>query len=703
MSKDNGAAVAVLGMACRLPGAETPEEFWELIRAGGSAVDEVPPSRWDSGAFYDPEPGKRGSMCSRAGGHLAGLERFDAELFGLTPREVERMDPQQRLILEVAWEALEDAALTAGEVAGSRTGVFIGAGNADFGRKLLDEAAEVDVYSLVGGGLSMLANRLSYVLDLRGPSVVVDTACSGSLVAVHQAMRSLHEGECDLAIAGGVNVCLSPEVSIANSHAGLLSPTDGSKVFDAAADGFVRSEGCALVVLRRDEGTGPVHARLLGSAMAGSGRGNGLGAPNATAQEDVVRRALANAGVEPAEVGYVETHATGTPIGDAIETGALSRVFSGTRTSPCRLGSVKAAIGHLEAVSGAAALIKTALVLRHGWIPPVPVAELSPQIRLGDGVEIPTGPRTWEGRRVAGIDSFGYGGNNVHLVVGAASGQSRQGPDGQPQILLLSARSDSSLSALADRYARFLRARTDLPVADIAYTARAARTHHPHRLTVVGTDHEELARNLAHARRSVAGEAPAVAFEFADDKPDDGWFRRLCDDVPALREITQSLTGMLHTPVFLPQYALAMLLAEWGVCPDLVIGYGSGELSAACTAGAMNPYDGVEDTAAVTQAAASVPLQLGNRLVPQDPPHCPVTVRFCSDISTDGRSGLLRLLGDLHCAGVELDWDVFDALEEHALVHLPATPLEHRDRWPLSPKPAAPPRPAHPLLQRRTG
>ncbi|AXB47647.1 type I polyketide synthase [Amycolatopsis albispora] len=679
------ATVVVTGMACRLPGISGPDEFWRLIRDGRSEVGEVPSTRWEVAATYDPRPGLRGKTCSRWGGLLSDVDRFDAELFGITPREVERLDPQQRLVLEVAWEALEDAALLPADLAGSRTGVFIGAGNSDFGRMLLQDPSEVDIYSLVGGGLSLLANRLSYALDLRGPSVVVDTACSGSLVAVHQAMRSLLDGECDLAIAGGVNLCLSPEVDIANSHARLLSPTGGSKVFDEAADGFVRSEGCALVVLRRGDGSGPAHAVLKGSAMAGSGRGNGLGAPSAAGQEEVVRLALRNAGVEPAEVGYVETHTTGTAIGDAVEVGALSRVFGGEREQPLRLGSVKAGIGHLEAASGVVSLIKTILVLRHGWIPPVAVERLSPQIRLGAGVEIPAEPSTWDGPRVAGINSFGYGGNNVHLVVGEAPADTPE-PSGDPEVLVLSARSPESLVELAERYTRYLE-HSEVPVADIAHTARVARTHYPHRLYAVGSTHEELARDLAKAEPFVAG-SPVIAFEFADDKADGDWFEALCTRIPALALIVEDLGGTIDAPGFLPQYALATLLAEWGVYPDLVVGQGSGELAAACVAGASNPYEfdgqfGEPDT----------PLYLGGQEVPEHD----FTIRFCADFLGDG---LPRLLGGLHCRGSEVDWTAIGGGRQ---AHLPTTPFEHHERWPISlhRRPPAKPRAAHPLLRGR--
>lgn len=685
--------VVVTGMACHLPGVSGRDEFWQLIRDGRSAVGPVPPSRWDVDEIYDSSPGVRGRTCSRWGGFLTELDRFDAGLFGVSPREIERLDPQQRLILEVAWEALEDAAIVPERLAGSRTGVFIGAGNSDFGRMLLRDLSDVDVYSLVGGGMSLLANRLSYTLDLRGPSVVVDTACSGSLVAVHQAMRSLMDGECDLAIAGGVNLCLAPEVDIGNSHARLLSPSGVSRVFDAQADGFVRSEGCALVVLRRAGEPGPVHAVLRGSAMAGSGRGNGLGTPSGAGQEEVIRLALRNAGVEPAEVGFVETHTTGTAIGDAVEVGALSRVFAGRRGAPCRLGSLKAAVGHLEAASGIAALVKTILVLRHGWIPPVRVDRLSPQIRLGDGLDIPADPCAWDGPRIAGINSFGYGGNNVHLVVGEPSRVRKA--DAGTQVLVLSARSAASLSELSRRYSRFLRD-TEVPLADIAYTARTARTHHPHRLSVVGGSHDEMARDLGDARPVVAGEASGIAFEFTAEEPDEDWFAHLLGRVPALRQVAEDLDGVVAIPGFLPQYALATLLYEWGIYPDLVIGRGSGVLAAACVAGAVNPYEYAGEPVDPATLSPDIPLWLDGRPVSPDAPDCATTIRFCGDFTADGWP---RLLGDLHAKGVDLDWAAIDAGHERDLTHLPPTPFEHHEHWPVTYGPAIP-RAAHPLLRR---
>ncbi|HIY41882.1 MAG TPA: hypothetical protein H9836_12205, partial [Candidatus Nocardiopsis merdipullorum] len=503
-----------------------------------------------------------------------------------------------------------------------------------------------------------------------------------------------------------------------NSHAGLLSPTGASRVFDQAADGFARSEGCALLVLRRDDGTSPAHARLLGSALTASGRGNGLGAPNGAAQEEVIRLALRDAGVAPTDVGFVETHATGTPIGDAVEAGALSRVFTGPRPTPCRLGSTKAAVGHLEAASGVASLIKAVLVLRHGIIPPIHVKELNQQIRLGDGVQIPAESSTWaEKGRLAGVDSFGYGGTNVHVVVGEAPHRTKgTGPE-EPEVLVLSARSKESLTELSRRYTSLLRERTDVRLADIAHTARIARTHHPYRLAAVGTDHAEMADDLTRAVGVIAGKAPTVAFEFTDDKVDAGWFRPLCDELPALREIVDDLDGAIDTPGFRTQYALATLFTEWGVYPDLVIGHGAGEPAAACVAGALNPYEPVDDTAVTDTETAVIPLRLGTRLLPEDHSECEITVRFCADFAGDARIHLLRLLGDLYTAGVELDWAVFDAFDNRDLVHLPPTPFEHGARWPVTlPRPTvraahttphSPPtstqgaRSSHPLLGRR--
>ncbi|RKH45034.1 hypothetical protein D7X12_09075, partial [Corallococcus sicarius] len=422
--------IAIIGMGCRFPGAQNPQAFWRLLLEGQDAIREVPADRWDLGEYYDPDPTAAGKMTTRWGGFLDQVDRFDRSFFGLSPREASRMDPQQRLLLEVAWEALEDAGLPAERLAGSRTGVFVGISTSDFGAMQLTSRGLADAYAGTGGALSIAANRISYVLDLRGPSLAVDTACSSSLVATHLACRSLRAGESTVALVGGVNVMLSPALTVNFSKAGFMAPDGRCKAFDASANGYVRGEGAGVIVLKplsralADGDT--IHAVIRGSAVNQDGRSNGLTAPNRFAQEAVLRAAYRDAGVAPSQVQYIEAHGTGTSLGDPIEAQALGAVLAEGRSpeAPCAIGSVKSNIGHLEAAAGLAGIIKVALSLRHGMVPAslhfqtpnphIPFAELP--LRVQDRLlpwPVASGPR------LAGVSSFGFGGTNAHVVLEA--------------------------------------------------------------------------------------------------------------------------------------------------------------------------------------------------------------------------------------------------------------------------------------------
>ncbi|MBI3361099.1 MAG: AMP-binding protein, partial [Chloroflexi bacterium] len=368
--------IAIIGIGCRFPGANGPEAYWRLLCDGVDAVGDVPANRWDGHALYDPDPAARGKMNTRWGGFLNQVDGFDSQFFKISPREAARMDPQQRLLLEVAWEALEDAGQDVERLAGTPTGVFVGISTYDYGQLQLNDLSVNDPYIVTGSALSIAANRLSYIFDFRGPSVAIDTACSSSLVATHLACRSLWSGDADLALAGGVNLILSPTITISFTKAGLMAPDGRCKAFDARADGYVRGEGAGVVVLKplsRALADGDrIYAVIRGSAVNHDGRTNGLMAPSGPAQEDVLRRAYASAGVSPGRVGYVETHGTGTFLGDSIEAKSLGAVIADDRASgfPCAIGSVKSNFGHLEAAAGIAGLIKVALSLKHRAIPP---------------------------------------------------------------------------------------------------------------------------------------------------------------------------------------------------------------------------------------------------------------------------------------------------------------------------------------------
>ena len=429
--------IAIVGMGVRLPGGiTTPDEFWTLLRDGRDAITEVPADRWSLDAFYDPDPNAPGKMSTRFGGFLANADRFDARFFGITPREAISMDPQQRLLLEVAWEALEHAGLAPDQLSGHPTGVFVGLSALDYlmAEVKFSTPEDIDAYLGSGGAPSVASGRLSYVLGLQGPSLTVDTACSSSLTAVHLACQSLRLGECQMALAGGVNLILLPELNINFSKAGMMAPDGHCKTFDQSADGYVRSEGCGMVVLKRlsvaIEHGDRILAVVRGSALNQDGKSSGLTVPNGPAQEAVIREALNRSGVKPADVSYVEAHGTGTSLGDPIELRALGRVFAEGRPSDRKLtvGSVKTNLGHLEAAAGITGLMKVVLALQHGEIPAhlhlesptehVPWSELP--------IQVPSVRQPWPSgsvARVAGVSSFGFSGANAHVIVGEAPPQ----------------------------------------------------------------------------------------------------------------------------------------------------------------------------------------------------------------------------------------------------------------------------------------
>ena len=435
MRRAQSEPIAIVGLGCRFPGGVTnPGEFWTLLEGGKDAITEVPPDRWDIDTYYDKNPDAPGKVSTRFGGFLDRVDRFDPQFFGISPREAVFLDPQQRLLLEVAWESLEYAGVDPDRLRGSATGVFVGISSAEYYQLVLAAGpAGIDSYTGSGNAHSVAAGRLSYVFGFEGPSLAVDTACSSSLVAVHLACRSLRRGECELALAGGVNVLLTPSVTINHSRARMLAPDGRCKTFDGGADGFVRSEGCGLVVLKRlsravADGDN-VLAVVRGSAMNQDGHTSGLTVPSGRSQQSVIRLALADAGLEPGDVSYVEAHGTGTALGDPIELNALAAVFGDDRSSdrPLVVGSVKTNIGHAEAAAGVAGLIKVVLSLGRQSIPPhLHFQKPNPRVEwTGLPLSVPVEAVPWSaeaGPRVAGVSSFGFGGTNAHVIVSGGPG-----------------------------------------------------------------------------------------------------------------------------------------------------------------------------------------------------------------------------------------------------------------------------------------
>ena len=505
--------IAIIGIGCRFPGANNLQAFWQLLKGGVDAITEVPRHRWDINRLYDRNPDAPGKMYCRWGGFLQHVDLFDPEFFGIAPREAAYIDPQQRLLLEVVWEALEDAGLVPSQLSGSKTGIFVGVSTGDYSQILLREPEVVDTYTNTGIALTMVPNRISYLLNFKGPSLVIDTACSSSLVGVHLACQSLWSGETSLALAGGVNLILTPLLTVGFSKLTALSPDGRCKAFDASANGFVRSEGAGIVVLKpltqaindRD----PVYGIIRGSAVNQDGRTNGLTAPNQQSQEAVLREAYQRAGIPPSQVDYIEAHGTGTLLGDPIEIRALGQVLSQNRdrNKSVRIGSVKSNIGHTEAAAGVASLIKVSLSLKYQELfPSLHFHQPNPHIpfhQLPFTVQQKHEP--WLAAQtgaIAGVSSFGFGGTNAHLVVASPPELTpNQDKFERPlHLLTLSAKSDAALQELAQSYGEFLDSQQakDLPsLANICFTTNTGRSHFPHRLAIPAASLAELKEKLA--------------------------------------------------------------------------------------------------------------------------------------------------------------------------------------------------------------
>ena len=486
--------MAVIGLGCRFPGGPDAESFWKLLERGGDGIREVPRDRWDIDAYYDPDPDAPGKMYTRCGGFLDQVDQFDPSFFGISPREAVSMDPQQRLLLEAVWQALEDAGIAVSELAGSKTGVFVGISEIDYGQQAHRDLDDLDVYAGLGVGQSFAAGRLSYVFGLQGPSQVVNTACSSSLVSVHQACQTLRASECDLALAGGVHLMFSPATYVFLSRAKALSADGRCKAFDASADGFSRGEGCGLVVLKRQSDAERDGDRILalirGGAVNHDGASSGLTVPNGPAQERVIEDALVQAGLQPCDVDYLEAHGTGTSLGDPIEIQAAAKVFSEVRPQdrPLLIGSVKTNIGHLEAAAGIAGLIKVVLAMQHGIIPKhLHFHQPNPHIPWDKlPVKVPCETTAWDASgksRFAGVSSFGMSGTNAHVVLEGPPALKIPSPPSpiasecSHHVLPLSGKREEALAELAGRYATWLAEHPDQCLADVCFTAGVGRSH----------------------------------------------------------------------------------------------------------------------------------------------------------------------------------------------------------------------------------
>ncbi|MDM8520038.1 type I polyketide synthase [Anaerolineales bacterium HSG6] len=528
--------IAIIGLACRFPQADSPETFWELLAQRRDLMTDIPVNRWDIDAFYDPLPGTPGKMYTRQAGFIDALDQFDPQFFGMSAREARHLDPQQRLLLEASWEALERAGHPPDQLRNSQTGVFIGISGSDY-RLLQRDPTQIHPYTMGGSGACFASGRLAYILGLQGPTLSVDTACSSSLVALHLACQSLRDGTSELALAGGVNVILVPDFSISGSQVQGFAPDGRSKTFDASGDGTSRGEGCVVLVLKRLSSAiaaqDPIVALIHGTAINHDGPSSGLTVPNKSAQETVIRTALSQGNIQPHEIGYIEAHGVGTPLGDPIELRALTTVFQDKqRSTPLFVGSAKTNIGHTEAAAGLTGVLKAVLAIQQAQIPPnlhfkTPTPHLDWE---NSPIQIPTAPTAWPtDRKLAGVSAFGASGTNAHVIIGEplgsagilpASAHSSEAfsnaemsalenadhtgsagilPASDPSwhILTLSAKTETALQNTAVRYHQFLNQHPATNLGDLCYTTQLGRTHFAHRLSVVAQSTAETQDLLA--------------------------------------------------------------------------------------------------------------------------------------------------------------------------------------------------------------
>ncbi|ELS00843.1 beta-ketoacyl synthase [Xenococcus sp. PCC 7305] len=634
--------ISVVGMGCRFPGANNPQEFWQLLANEQDAITQIPAEHWDKDQYYNAQSATPGKICNNYGGFVPHLRSFDASFFRIAPREAASLDPQQRLLLEVSWEALENAAIAAEKIQGSQTGVFIGISATDYWHQLLSrKQSEIDAYLTTGNTHSLASGRLSHFFNFTGPSISLDTACSSSLVAVHLAIKSLRDRECNLALVGGVNRLISPKVSINFSQAKMLSPDGRCQTFDEAANGFVRSEGCGIVVLKRlsDAIADRDHIRavLLGSAVNQDGRTSSITTPNSLSQQAVIKQALANSKVSAEQVGYLETHGTGTSLGDLIEVEALSSVFANNQQ--LMLGAVKTNIGHLESASGIASLIKAVLVLENESIPAnLHLKKPNSAIEWQNlPFKLPQNAIAWpksEQPRIAGVSAFGFSGTNAHVVLGDGElgswgyGEMGRLGDGETReqdlcLFTLSARSEKALQELVKRYQEYLITSTD-SIQDICLTANTGRSHFNYRLAATTTSTEELQTKLTQflneemypdlwQGKANLNQEPKLALEFVEQVSGD------------LKDLAQSL---IATPI------VSLDIAE--ICWSI----GSQEVNESLTV----IYSGI-------------------------------------DSELRDRQLLISGLAQLYVLGVAINWDVLMKDSHCKKISLPTYPFQRKTYW----------------------
>lgn len=641
MNEADARSIAIVGIGCRFPGgADDPEQFWAMLREGGQAIFDIPPDRIDLQRYYDAAPQTPGKTIARYGGYLKDIDQFDPEFFAISPREAERIDPQQRLLLETSWEAIENAGIDAASLVGARVGVYVGQWLSDFEQRLSLHPDELDFAMTLGSGRYAASGRIAYALGLRGPTLTLDTACSSSLYAVHLAVQSLRCGETSLALAGAANIILSPHIHIAYSQSGMMAPDGRCKFGDAAADGYVRSEGAAVLVLKRLDAAlqdgDRIHAVIRGSAVNNDGGSSGsMGTPSLVGQTELIRRATVDAGVDPREISYVEAHGTGTRAGDGVEIAALAAALGEGRTRPLLVGSVKTNVGHTESVAGLAGVIKTALMVRDGFISQsLNLATPNPTIPWDRiPVTVAREAKSWPAQapRLAGVSSFGISGANAHVIVEAPPPPTRVAAYAPLPVLLLSAHNEAALRARAADVASLFASPKAPALDDLLHFQQTRRSALGRRAAFLAEDSAKLREAL---QAFADGSGPAFAEGMADPRQRaklalvfpgqggqwSGMARELLASEPVFRKVMERADAVIRAEtgrslleqisldpgadgylgdridVVQPMLAaLSIAYAEWlqdhGLQIDAVVGHSMGEAAAAHVAGAISFED----------------------------------------------------------------------------------------------------------------
>jgi acyl transferase domain-containing protein/NAD(P)-dependent dehydrogenase (short-subunit alcohol dehydrogenase family)/acyl carrier protein len=715
--------IAIIGMAGRFPGASTLDQFWTNISSGVDSITDVPKDRWNIDAIYDPDPRAPNKSYLRQGGFLDDIYSFAPLFFHLSPREAAFVDPQQRLFLEIAWETIEGAGYGGASLRGTRTGVYVGVSSGEFLHSMITRQCEMASYVGTGNSPSIIPNRVSYHLNLRGPSLALDTACSSSLVAIHLASQSLAQGETDYALAGAVGLTLHHGKWVYFSKAGMLSVDGRCKTFDASANGYVPGEGIAAVLLKplaaalRDRDT--IHGIIRGIGVNQDGRTNGITAPSPRAQRDLCEEVYRRFAIDPSTISYVEAHGTGTPLGDPIEVSALSQAFGQftERKQFCGIGSLKTNIGHLEPVAGVAGLCKVLLAMRHRQLPPtIHFNEVNPHIHFEETpFYLVDRLQEWhsDGPRRASVSAFSFGGVNAHVVVDEPPVRlpiPAEGTAPRPQVITLAATSDTALATIISRLAEHLEQWPELSLADVAYTLNVGREHFDRRFACVVDSMEELRSELGRAseigradraegqRRRRKARQPAFVFGRSSIEAQSVQTAALMlasaePDVKALFDQAEALIGVLSpdATVYVVQVALARLWNAWGVTAEAVAGAGADALAAAVVAGVLSFEDGlrqaqVGDWKVADTADATVPFVPLDRLSADEYVLIPIEPNGASP------RRLAEAAAEAYQAGVDLDWQVWHRHSSAGRIPLPTYPFE---RQYIPPPPSSPGAPEH--------